>query len=87
MYLEMLCNLQCSASNHGLGLKYIKICQNSGIRNICLVTSHLENRFINLKMLLFFHSSSMRCKVEVGAGFIKRFSESLNGFRSQQPKI
>lgn len=69
MYLEMLCNLQCSASNHGLGLKYIKPCQDSGILNIYLVTCHLEKRFINLKMLLFylflFCSSSMTCKAEL----------------------
>lgn len=54
MYLEMLCSLQCSAGNHGLGLKYIKTCQDSDTLNICLVTSHLEKGFINLKMLLFF---------------------------------
>lgn len=53
MYLEMLCNLQRAASNHVLGLKYIKNCHDSDVLNICSVTSHLEKGFISLKMLLF----------------------------------
>lgn len=50
----MLCNLQRAASNHVLGLKYIKNCHDSDVLNICSVTSHLEKGFISLKMLLFF---------------------------------
>lgn len=87
IYLEMLYNLLCSVSNHGLGLKmskkYFFLALIFQRFNICLVTSHSKKRFISIKMQLFVLEALWQLRLNCCFHCKIRFPPSLSqGFKS-----